>query len=103
MAYQTASHIHEQVRRQRCQRSCTHWQRRCRWRQRAAATLCRSGDDIVAEVCAKADALLAQLPDSYQQPLLSRESLSEAQVSICLDTMELLADCWDHNFRGFLL
>ena len=42
----------------------------------------RSGDDIVAGVCARADALLAQLPDSYQQPLLSRESLSEAQVGI---------------------
>lgn len=67
------------------------------------ATNGRSGDEIVAEVCAKADALLAQLPNSYQQPLLSRESLSEAQVSICLDTMEPLADCWDHNFCDFLL
>jgi hypothetical protein len=40
----------------------------------------RSGDNIVAEVCTKADALLAQLPDRYQQPLLSRDSLTEAQV-----------------------
>lgn len=40
----------------------------------------RSGDDIVAEMRAKADALLAQLPASYQQPLLSRDSLTEAQV-----------------------
>ena len=63
----------------------------------------RSGDDIVAEVCTKADALLAQLPDSYQQMLLSRESLSEAQVCICLGTLKLLADSWGHKLCDFLL
>lgn len=40
----------------------------------------RSGDEVIAEMAAKADALLAQLPASYQQPLLSRDSLTEAQV-----------------------
>lgn len=42
----------------------------------------RSADEVVADMAAKADALLAQLPRNYSEPLLRRDALSDAQVSL---------------------
>jgi len=51
----------------------------------------RSADQVVADMAVKADALLAQLPRNCSEPLLRRDALSDAQVSLVVSLSSLPA------------